>query len=364
MPTRLLARILPALRTLTTDGRVRSAADFRATLRRECIRADRAGREFSLLVLSLPPSGTRAALAFLGRRLRETDEIGWMEGGALGCLLTETPREGAQRVAAQVLDRLQQDGIAPRAHTLFTYPGDWTMQEGPVIPRRKPETAPEPAAAAACVAEPPILGAYPVWKRAMDVAGALAALLLLSPVLLAVALAVRLSSPGPVFFRQERIGYGGRRFRMWKFRSMYTGAGDAAHAAYLRSLVAGEGGDGAGGFKLRVDPRITPVGVFIRRWSLDELPQLFNVLAGDMGLVGPRPEPAYATEGYAHWYHRRVLGARPGITGLWQVHGRSRVDYETMVRMDLRYSQRISPLADARLLLQTVRAVLSTEGAY
>ena len=106
------------------------------------------------------------------------------------------------------------------------------------------------------------------------------------------------------------------------------------------------------------------MGRFIRRWSLDELPQLFNVLRGDMGLVGPRPEPAYATEGYAQWYYRRVLGAKPGITGLWQVHGRSRVSYETMVRMDLRYSRRISPVTDALLLLQTVRAVLSTEGAY
>ena len=171
-----------------------------------------------------------------------------------------------------------------------------------------------------------------------------------------------LNSAGPVFFRQERIGYGGRRFRMWKFRSMYTGAGDAAHAAYLKSLIAGQGGED--GFKMRADPRITPVGRFIRRWSLDELPQLFNVLRGDMGLVGPRPETAYATEGYAQWYYRRVLGAKPGITGLWQVHGRSRVSYETMVRMDLRYSRRISPIADALLLLQTVRAVLSTEGAY
>ena len=361
MSTPLLARLVAALRGTPAAARVHSVADFRGQLRRECIRADRTGREFSLLVLAPSPSGAAATLELLGRRLRETDEIGWMEGGSIGALLTDTGRDGAQLVAGEVLSRLEREGAAPLAHTVFTYPGDWVSGGEPPAPSASTE---RPVEAAASVAAPPCLVAYPMWKRVMDVAGALVAILLLSPVLLAVALSVRLSSAGPVFFRQERIGYGGRRFRMWKFRSMYTGAGDAAHAAYLKSLIAGQGGDAQSGFKLRADPRITPVGRFIRRWSLDELPQLFNVLRGDMGLVGPRPEPAYATEGYAQWYYRRVLGAKPGITGLWQVHGRSRVSYETMVRMDLRYSQRISPLADFRLLLQTVRAVLSTEGAY
>lgn len=349
MFTRLFTRIF----TARAAGRVHSVADFRGYLRRECARADRTGRELSLLVITPSPSGVAATLSLLGRRLRETDEVGWMEGGSIGALLTDTGRDGAQLVAGEVLSRLERDGAAPLAHAVFSYPGDW-------VTTGEPSAVTESAAAAV----PPCLAEYPAWKRVMDVAGALAALVLLSPVLLAVALAVRLSSAGPVFFRQERIGYGGRRFRMWKFRSMYTGAGDAAHAAYLRSLVAGQGGGEDGGFKLRADPRVTPVGRFIRRWSLDELPQLFNVLRGDMGLVGPRPEPGYATAGYAQWYYRRVLGAKPGITGLWQVHGRSRVSYETMVRMDLRYARRISPLADFRLLLQTVRAVLSTEGAY
>jgi lipopolysaccharide/colanic/teichoic acid biosynthesis glycosyltransferase len=361
MLTRLLALAFPALRA-PAAAPIHPVADFRGYLRRECARADRTGREFSLVVLSPSPSGTSAVVDLLGRRLRETDEVGWMEGGAIGALLTDTGRDGAQMVAGEVLSRLERDGAAPLAHAVYTYPGDW-MAPGESPARAPAADAPHPAEAA-CSAVPPCLAAYPWWKRVMDVAGALAAILLLSPVLLAVALAVRLSSAGPVFFRQERIGYGGRTFRMWKFRSMYTGAGDAAHAAYLRSLVAGEGGDDDGGFKLRADPRITPVGRFIRRWSLDELPQLFNVLRGDMGLVGPRPEPAYATEGYAHWYYRRVIGAKPGITGLWQVHGRSRVSYETMVRMDLRYGQRLSLFTDALLLLQTVRAVLSTEGAY
>ena len=360
MLTQLITRLVPALRGATASARVHSLADFRGYLRRECIRADRTGRELSLVVLTPSPSGTSALLDLLGRRLRETDEIGWMEGGSIGALLTDTGRDGAQLVAGEVLSKLERAGAAPLAHTVFTYPGDWMA---PGAPAAVPARAPEPAGAAASAPVPPCLARYPFWKRVMDVAGALLAIVLLGPVLLAVALAVRLSSAGPVFFRQERIGYGGRRFRMWKFRSMYADSGDAAHAAYLRSLVAGQGG-GDGGFKLRGDARITPVGRCIRRWSLDELPQLFNVLRGDMGLVGPRPEPGYATEGYAQWYYRRVLGAKPGITGLWQVHGRSRVSYETMVRMDLRYSRRISPVADFLLLLQTVRAVLSTEGAY
>jgi lipopolysaccharide/colanic/teichoic acid biosynthesis glycosyltransferase len=344
---------------------VHTAASFRGLLRRECVRADRAGRQLSLLVLAPPAGRARAVLALLDRRLRETDELGWMEDGSVGALLTDTPREGARAVAAQLLEALAEAGAAPRAHAVFTYPGDWISsgETAPDTSDRAQGEADDVAPAAACAAVPPCLSPYPLWKRAMDIAGALAAIALLGPVLLAVALAVRLSSPGPVLFRQTRIGYRGLPFTMLKFRSMYVDCGDETHAHFLKALVSGEG-SGGGGFKLRHDPRITPVGRFIRRWSLDELPQLFNVLLGDMGLVGPRPEPAYAQDGYAPWYYRRVLAAKPGITGLWQVRGRSRVSYETMVRMDLRYSQRIRFLTDARLLLETVRAVVSAEGAY
>jgi lipopolysaccharide/colanic/teichoic acid biosynthesis glycosyltransferase len=167
-----------------------------------------------------------------------------------------------------------------------------------------------------------------------------------------------------VIFRQARTGFGGRPFRMLKFRTMRADADDAAHARYLAALVAGTEDDGGAPRKLRDDPRLTPIGGFLRRWSLDELPQLLNVLRGEMSLVGPRPEPVYVARSYPRWYHRRVLHAKPGITGAWQVGGRSRVSYETMVRMDLRYARAPTLGGDLALLFHTLRAVVSREGAY
>ncbi|HEX8692874.1 MAG TPA: sugar transferase [Longimicrobium sp.] len=365
MPLRLFAPFVRWLRPAAPPPRpVHEPEDFRTLLRRECARADRTCREFSLVVLAPAEGSAREVVHLLGRRLRETDEIGWMESGAVGALLTDTARPGADLVAREVVDTLEAAGTPPAAHAVFTYPGDW-IASPEAVPSlaRAVEGGERDSAAAASVLEPlpPCLQPYPAWKRAMDVAGALVAIVVLSPVLLLVALAVRLSSPGPLLFRQERIGYRGRPFTMLKFRSMYVDASSESHERFLQALISGSQGSG---FKLKGDPRVTRVGRVIRKWSLDELPQLFNVLKGDMSLVGPRPEPPYAQAGYARWYYRRVLGSKPGITGLWQVRGRSRVSYETMVRMDLRYSQRISPVTDARLLVETVRAVLSAEGAY
>jgi lipopolysaccharide/colanic/teichoic acid biosynthesis glycosyltransferase len=329
--------------------RVWGEDDFRERIRLECARTDRSGRPFSLLVVADPdPAAAAAIVRRAAERIRETDELGRMGPDRLGVLLTETPREGAETVAGTLAAILREERLLLPAPAVYTYPGDWLVEETGSAP----------------YGEPPPVRPYPRWKRAMDVAGSLAALALLAPLLLAVALAVRLSSPGPVLFRQARIGQGGRPFTILKFRTMRDGAGDAAHAAYLAELVGGRARPNeAGEYKLRGDPRVTRTGAFLRRTSLDELPQLLNVLRGEMALVGPRPEPCYAREGYAGWYHRRVLHARPGITGPWQVAARSRVTYENMVRMDLRYARGPSVLGDVGLLARTVRAVVAGRGA-
>jgi lipopolysaccharide/colanic/teichoic acid biosynthesis glycosyltransferase len=218
---------------------------------------------------------------------------------------------------------------------------------------------------------PPGSGEY-MLKRPLDIIGALVALLLLSPLMLATAIAVRLSSPGPIIFRQTRLGRGGRPFSFYKFRSMVAGNNDQIHRDYVKSLINGENqkadqqaGEGTAGplYKIKADPRITPVGRFIRRTSIDELPQLFNVLKGDMSLVGPRPPLPYEAENYRSWHLRRLLDVRPGITGLWQVEGRSRVTFDEMVRMDLRYMRGCSLGLDLRLLARTVMVVLRDDGA-
>jgi exopolysaccharide biosynthesis polyprenyl glycosylphosphotransferase len=210
---------------------------------------------------------------------------------------------------------------------------------------------------------PSIYGRKRAIKRAFDVLAALVILALLSPLMVAVALAVKLNSRGPVFYRQERIGENGRPFRMIKFRSMYTGVDSSVHKDYVTRLIREnvDVADSNSTLKLRNDSRITPVGRVIRRTSLDELPQFFNVLRGEMSLVGPRPSIPYEVEMYKDW-HRRRLHAIPGITGYWQVNGRSRVSFEEMVRMDIYYIENQSVWLDLQLLLKTPLAMMRGSG--
>ena len=206
-------------------------------------------------------------------------------------------------------------------------------------------------------------------KRGMDIVGSLLLLALFSPIFLAIAVAIKLTSQGPVLFRQQRVGEHGTAFTFLKFRSMYVNNDASLHREYVRKLIVGQAakqptnGAGEGIFKLTNDPRITPVGNFLRRTSMDELPQFLNVLRGDMSLVGPRPPVPYEVEAYATWHRRRLLEAKPGITGLWQVQGRSRVGFDDMVRLDLRYARSCSPWLDLKILAQTPRAVIAGNGA-
>jgi lipopolysaccharide/colanic/teichoic acid biosynthesis glycosyltransferase len=206
-------------------------------------------------------------------------------------------------------------------------------------------------------------------KRVMDVAGSLAAILLLSPVFLLVALAIKLTSKGPILFKQERLGQFGKSFTCLKFRSMTSDNDSKIHQEFITQVIKGtyDGNRTDGGapvFKMTRDPRVTRVGYFIRRTSLDELPQFFNVLRGEMSLVGPRPPIAYEFKEYDVWHRRRVLEVKPGITGLWQVRGRSRVRFDDMVRLDLQYARGWSLWLDIRILLATPRAVAFGGDAY
>jgi len=196
-------------------------------------------------------------------------------------------------------------------------------------------------------------------KETFDTVGALVLIIVLAPLLVLVALAVRLSTPGPVLFKQERVGLNGMPFYMLKFRSMVLDAEDQLQKLSYGSRDAGN----EIMFKLAKDPRVTPVGKWLRRFSLDELPQLFNVLKKDMSLVGPRPPLPLEVENYAKDVHRRFL-VRPGITGLWQVSGRSNLSWEESVRLDLYYVENWSGLGDLQILWQTARAVVRRDGAY
>ena len=196
-----------------------------------------------------------------------------------------------------------------------------------------------------------------VTKRALDLVGALMLLVALSPVLLVAALAVRLSSPGPVLFRQDRVGRDGRTFVMLKLRTMYTDSVDALHRDYVSRLLTDEVTPEDGLFKLTRDPRVTPVGAWLRRTSIDELPQLWNVLRGEMSLVGPRPALTWEVELFPPWALRR-FEVRPGISGLWQVSGRNRLTMPQGLELDVRYVDEQCLRNDLVIMLRTVGAVL------
>ena len=214
----------------------------------------------------------------------------------------------------------------------------------------------------------PLSGAARFLKRTSDLAIATLALLLLAPLWLLIALLIKLDSRGPVFYKQERVGMDGRVFLFYKFRTMHVGTDDFQHREFQRKFIKGEPDSNLGdeqrpAYKLRGDERVTRLGKLLRKTSLDELPQLFNVLRGDMSVVGPRPPIPYEVESYELW-HRKRLDMKPGITGLWQVSGRNRLPFDEMVRMDLYYIENWSLLLDLKIILQTLPVMWRAEDAY
>jgi lipopolysaccharide/colanic/teichoic acid biosynthesis glycosyltransferase len=301
---------------------------------------------------------------------RETDVIGWYkEKSAIGAIFTGLVVNDKNsilsmilsRVSATLRDELTFDQFNQVSISFHFFPDEWDHEDSgrPSNPALYPDLI-EPKGNRRSQ-----LG----MKRMMDVMGSLLALIVLSPILAAIAAAVKLTSKGPVFFRQQRVGQYGQNFTFLKFRSMYVNNDASVHKEYVKQLISSDAqrqpanSDGVGIYKLTNDRRITPLGKFLRRTSLDELPQFINVLRGEMSLVGPRPAIPYELAVYKTWHRRRVLEVKPGITGLWQVTGRSRVKFDDMVRLDLRYARECSPLLDLKILLQTPKAVIGGDGA-
>lgn len=340
-------------------------------------RSERTQRPFVLLLMDtgrkLPTEKNGRLLleilSALQAATRETDVMGWYESkSVVGVMFTEiTPDNNLilstilSRISDVLRDRLTTEQFSQLKFSFHLFPEEWDPQnpDRPSNPTLYPD-----------LHERNGLN----WlsrgiKRMMDISGSLVLLLLLSPVFFLIAAAIKLTSRGPVLFKQQRIGEHGTPFTFLKFRSMHANNDSTQHKEYVRQLIAGQAakhpanGDGTGVFKLTNDPRITPVGNFLRRTSLDELPQFINVLRGEMSLVGPRPPVPYEVEAYATWHRRRLLEAKPGITGLWQVEGRSRVGFDDMVRLDLRYARQSSPWLDLKILLQTPKAVIAGDGA-
>jgi lipopolysaccharide/colanic/teichoic acid biosynthesis glycosyltransferase len=355
--------------------------EFETALELERRRAERTGRKFSVLVLASAEAEwgadhVPALAAALEWRLRTTDTQGWFDDRRIGVLLPDTPEVEAWKVADD-LERMVGTRVPHRCE-VFVYPSyEPPPRKGSAAPQaaRPMEAAPRPATAqspTACAADAVGTGRrvrpvqplemlfvrpIPVWKRSCDVIGAVAGLVLLSPLLAATALAVKLTSRGPVLFVQQREGLGGRPFAIWKFRTMVVDAEALKEALRKHSEQDGPA------FKLKHDPRITPVGRWLRKTCIDELPQLWNVLKGDMSLVGPRPLECGESAQVSGWSRRR-LEVTPGLTCIWQVYGKSRVSFTEWMRMDIRYMSARTFLQDARLIAATAWQVLLHRGSH
>jgi lipopolysaccharide/colanic/teichoic acid biosynthesis glycosyltransferase len=349
-----------------------SEKEFLSVISWERRRSERSGNSFLLALVHLKGLNSNerdyrlktGVTLSLPSVIRETDTAGWYkEDECLGIIFTDLKGASANDARANVDAKLKKalcDGLPATLAkdiliTYHSFPED-DAGSGPDDPFAHREGSPASRAAR-------------ILKRYLDVAGSLLALLILSPLLLLIAIAVKVTSEGPVLCRQARIGAAGRTFTFLKFRSMLHNNDPSLHRDYVTRMIAGQSVARAdssqyGIYKIVNDPRVTPLGRFLRRSSLDELPQFFNVLKGDMSLVGPRPPLPYEFERYFTWHRRRVLEIKPGITGLWQICGRSKTSFDEMVRLDLRYAREWSLWLDLKILLETPIAVIFRAGAY
>lgn len=302
---------------------------------------------------------------------RETDVVGWyVEKSVIGIIGTElgdaTPKVIRERFLEKLRGVFEKDFGKEQGSTISISFHFYPEESGDQDDDHSPNIALYPEIARRAARRK---FAFAI-KRMIDIAGSIVALVLFGPVFGLIALAIKLNSKGPVLFRQERLGQYGKKFRVLKFRSMHTNCDSKIHQAYVNQFIAGSADSNLGSatdkpvFKIQSDPRITSVGRFLRKTSLDELPQFWNVLLGDMSLVGPRPPVTYEFRAYNMWHRRRVLEIKPGITGLWQVKGRSRTRFDEMVRLDLKYARGWSIWLDLKILALTPGAVLTGDGAH
>lgn len=359
------------------DRKALDEEDFRRVIAIERKRTERSKAPFVLMLLEIAsPNAEKAAPALesamtvLLATSRDTDLVGWYKSKTtIGAVFTGLAAGDKSSILMTILSRTTntlRDELTFEQFNLINislhyYPDDWD-ENGPGRPSN-PALYPDLSTQAS--GKQPLL----ILKRSIDIVGGLLLSLLCLPFCVLIAIAIKATSRGPILFRQMRVGQHGKQFVFLKFRSMYADNDHSIHREYVTKLINNK--TDAGGtlttssvYKLTGDKRITPVGRFLRRTSLDELPQFLNVLQGDMSLVGPRPPIPYELAAYQTWHRRRLLEVKPGVTGLWQVTGRSTVDFDAMVRLDLKYATSWNPWLDIKILLRTPFAVIRGSGAY
>ena len=340
---------------------------FLKKLRFEMLRAQRSNSSLSMILLTLDkktdkePTNMSEILDLVRLNTRDIDIRGFLNEKTIAILLPYTNEKGAKEICEKLLNENQKPQFSTN---IVTYPDQIF----------------ESLAQNGCIRSDAFFfelydsmdGAS--WlqsklKIGIDIVGSIICIIVLMPIMLVTALAIKLTSPGPIIFSQLRVGKQGIPFRFYKFRSMHINMDDRIHREYTRELISGnqekinQGDEEKPFYKIKFDPRITKIGKFIRKTSIDELPQFFNVLRGDMSLVGPRPPLSYEVEKYKSWHLKRILEMKPGITGLWQVEGRSMVGWDDSVRLDIKYIKDWSLRLDLKILLKTFKAVINGKGA-
>ena len=352
---------------------------FRSILIRERARSDRNCHQFCVAVFQFGPKPVtpfclQQFVDVLHARKRFTDVAGWLSETEIGVFLPETAALGGERFIHDLRAALNQRELTPTCH-LLTHPSNpvGPQQDDPCQlhfafldgesdhpceledSRRLPDHVPsghKNSQGLTELRELVVVGCS-TWKRSLDLVGALLGLIGLSPLFALLAIHIKIVSPGPVFFKQERVGLGERRFKIWKFRTMHVESDSSLHQQMVMEQIR----QNKPLTKLDPeDPRIIPFGRILRATCVDELPQLFNVLCGDMSLIGPRPDVPYAVEQYAAWKRMR-FDAMPGLTGLWQVSGKNRTTHSEMVRLDINYFRQLGLLTDMRIMIKTLPAV-------
>jgi len=336
-------------------------------LRLETLRAQRSKSTLSIILLTLNKEANlkflnmNEILGIIKKKTRDTDISGFINHKTICVILPDTDEAGAKEICAKLANRIPQFSA-----TTSSYPDhlfESLTKNGYIKSDAFPFEIWDPADLKCASKFKYIL------KRVMDIVGSIIGILVFMPVMLVTALAIKVTSPGPVIFSQIRLGKHGAPFTFYKFRSMHVNMDNQLHRDYVHDFIKGrhekvnQGDAEKPIYKIKADPRITRVGKFIRKTSIDELPQFFNVLKGDMSLVGPRPPLPYEAEKYQAWHLRRILDMKPGITGLWQVEGRSKTEWDDSVRLDIRYIKNWTLLFDLKILLRTFKEVLKCRGA-
>ena len=368
--------------------------NFYRSLERERDRSDRFGLKFAVVSFDLktvnlngkyPKLFTKAVHS----RIRVSDEIGWIDDQNIGLLLFNTEKEGAIRFVKDVKATIDNNTTLPN-YRLYVYPADGKRIQknfrNIVLPKnenrrhynKNVKKRLHPNLIHSDILDSTSRSSHPdektdlcqnlgnifprkmpLWKRFLDITGASIALVVFSPFFLIIPVFIKVLAPGPVFFKQERVGFGGRKFMFLKFRSMKVNADPTVHRQYLAGLINSEGEVEKPMIKLDGrNSQIIPFFKFIRKTYLDELPQLINVLRGEMSLIGPRPPIPYEVAEYSRWHNSR-FDIVPGMTGLWQISGKNRLTFKEMVRLDINYCRKLSFVSDLKILFKTPLVILS-----